>query len=482
MRRPRASNDPSVRTELTERQREVLRLIAKGLTNSQIAKSLDLSLDGAKWHVREILTRLGVESREEAAEWWRQHRGSQERMPGWLGWPLVAGVGGATALAGIGIVVASVLLANGDENPGAIPVHQQVWSTEPTLVVEGAAVLPEGVSVELGPGSANSAQMIPIVTPVHHGRASPAIKVFDSATGLEIASIRAEDSPVALVRPATGDIVVSDRDASTGRVFVLDASNAFSASATVEIPSRVGFSSYQPAMALSFDEKYLAVKQVLNRDGIVACQGGGSNLLCEDSRFVFVDLDTMSITGEIALKRGCGGHSAFASPGGFVVKCSSSGYVAEVSPQGEVLREVDFSALQDMQLNPLRRGAASLVFAAVVDGRFVVYRTDGLMIAEDGTAAPVIPEGELIDEWFALPDDLFVARLRIPTRAYVVFDMRTFEVLGLHEVPGLASIAPAGGDQIWTLSDGIVQLRNVLTGEVVADIQVEVGNNAYLLP
>ena len=66
---------PTRRSDLTERQREVLALIAGGKTNGEIADTLGISLDGAKYHVREIMGRLGVDSREEAAEWWRAHRG-----------------------------------------------------------------------------------------------------------------------------------------------------------------------------------------------------------------------------------------------------------------------------------------------------------------------------------------------------------------------------------------------------------------------
>ncbi len=388
----------------------------------------------------------------------------------------------------VGLTMTIVVLAWQSESTSAIKGTSggplDPGSDPGTRLEQSGVSLPEGVSVEVAPGAASSAPMVLIVTPVDDLRSSPAIKIYDSLTGLERASIDAGNSPVALARSAEGSIVVSDRqaDGSFGRVFTLDVSTGFSASSIVGVPSRVGYSSYQPAMVLSSDEKFLAVRQVLNREEIDACQGGGVDLICDDNRFLFVDLDTMSITGEITLEQGCGGHSAVPSQGGFVVVCANSGYVAEVSPRGDILRETDFSALPGMQLNPVRRNPAWLTFAAAIDGQFVVYRTDGLMIAEDGTSARVIPEGEFIDEWFSLPGDLLVARLRIPTRAYVVFDMRTFEVLGLHEVPGLTSIAPAGGDQIWTLSDGVVQLRNVMTGAISEDVQIEVGENAYLLP
>jgi DNA-binding CsgD family transcriptional regulator len=52
---------------LTEREREVLAFIRLGLTNEEIAGRMGITLDGAKYHVSQILQKLGVASREEAA-------------------------------------------------------------------------------------------------------------------------------------------------------------------------------------------------------------------------------------------------------------------------------------------------------------------------------------------------------------------------------------------------------------------------------
>src|SRR5688572_30622104 len=64
----------------TARQREVLALIARGKTNTQIGEALGISLDGAKWHVSEILSKLQADSREEAAEYWRRYNGVAPRF------------------------------------------------------------------------------------------------------------------------------------------------------------------------------------------------------------------------------------------------------------------------------------------------------------------------------------------------------------------------------------------------------------------
>ncbi len=67
-------------SEWTPRQKQVLDLLTRGYTNSQIATTLDISLDGAKWHVSEIITRLGVTSRDEAADYWRAQTGLRARF------------------------------------------------------------------------------------------------------------------------------------------------------------------------------------------------------------------------------------------------------------------------------------------------------------------------------------------------------------------------------------------------------------------
>jgi len=54
---------------LTPRQWQVLRLIREGMSNEQIALRLGISTDGVKFHVSEILGKLGVSNRNEAARW-----------------------------------------------------------------------------------------------------------------------------------------------------------------------------------------------------------------------------------------------------------------------------------------------------------------------------------------------------------------------------------------------------------------------------
>ena len=60
-------------TELTEREMEVLKLIAKGQSNSEIAESLVISVNTVKGHVSNILSKLHLADRTQAAVYaWQQ--------------------------------------------------------------------------------------------------------------------------------------------------------------------------------------------------------------------------------------------------------------------------------------------------------------------------------------------------------------------------------------------------------------------------
>jgi DNA-binding NarL/FixJ family response regulator len=61
--RPDPREPPSAVAELTEREREILRLVARGLTNAEIAGRLVISPLTAKTHVSHILRKLGCRDR-----------------------------------------------------------------------------------------------------------------------------------------------------------------------------------------------------------------------------------------------------------------------------------------------------------------------------------------------------------------------------------------------------------------------------------
>lgn len=65
--------EDDIYTELTERESEVLKLIANGYSNSQIAEELVISENTVKGHVSNILSKLHLADRTQAAVYaWRQ--------------------------------------------------------------------------------------------------------------------------------------------------------------------------------------------------------------------------------------------------------------------------------------------------------------------------------------------------------------------------------------------------------------------------
>ncbi|MCY9669180.1 response regulator transcription factor [Paenibacillus alginolyticus] len=64
-RQPKPAAEPH--EELTDREMEVLRLIAKGKSNQELADDLFIGVKTVKFHVTNVLAKLGVEDRTQAA-------------------------------------------------------------------------------------------------------------------------------------------------------------------------------------------------------------------------------------------------------------------------------------------------------------------------------------------------------------------------------------------------------------------------------
>lgn len=103
--------------DLNETQRQVMDLLVRGKTNAEIGEILGLSLDGAKWNVSEILSKLGLESRDEAARYWHWRASRGSRL-----WAAVSGSAmklglGVSAIAAVGLFGAFVLFRDDDSHP-----------------------------------------------------------------------------------------------------------------------------------------------------------------------------------------------------------------------------------------------------------------------------------------------------------------------------------------------------------------------------
>jgi DNA-binding CsgD family transcriptional regulator len=142
---------------LTPREWEVLGLVESGYSNEEIASRLGISIGGAKFHVSEILGKLHLSNRDEAAHW---HRQRLAPVPLWIvlrDWiwasPLrVAEAVGASvvAVALAGVIVLAIAVARGDTNEGSVQ-----GSSDATTVVQPAPA--ESPLVALAPGTQQSA-------------------------------------------------------------------------------------------------------------------------------------------------------------------------------------------------------------------------------------------------------------------------------------------------------------------------------------
>jgi LuxR family maltose regulon positive regulatory protein len=68
VRAPTSAGGPSVAEPLTERERDVLRLLAAGRSNPEIARILYVEVNTVKTHVKSLFGKLGVHSRVQAAQ------------------------------------------------------------------------------------------------------------------------------------------------------------------------------------------------------------------------------------------------------------------------------------------------------------------------------------------------------------------------------------------------------------------------------
>jgi two-component system, NarL family, nitrate/nitrite response regulator NarL len=64
-----SQNESREEAELTKREEEILSLIAKGLSNKEIGRKLDIVEGTVKVHVKNLLRKLNLRSRVEAAVW-----------------------------------------------------------------------------------------------------------------------------------------------------------------------------------------------------------------------------------------------------------------------------------------------------------------------------------------------------------------------------------------------------------------------------
>jgi DNA-binding CsgD family transcriptional regulator len=126
---------------LTPREWEVLTLLREGRSNPEIAAQIGVSRDAVKYHVSEILSKLGLESREEAAAWQPEPPELPVLRPAWAralaGWPLRIALAGAAAaaLAGVGVLAYGALRSDDSSGNQVQATASAAASATPRRVV-----------------------------------------------------------------------------------------------------------------------------------------------------------------------------------------------------------------------------------------------------------------------------------------------------------------------------------------------------------
>ena len=159
---------PEIDPHWTPREREVLDLLVRGYTNGEIAQQLGIGLEGAKFHVSEILGKLQVQSREEAAEYWRYRNGLRMRFSriggGIFGSAGLKWVAAGTAVIAAGAVAALILVSvlGGDDEE---PLAGDPGTVTATPGASGTATTPDATATAATPTTDASSTPAPVLTP-----------------------------------------------------------------------------------------------------------------------------------------------------------------------------------------------------------------------------------------------------------------------------------------------------------------------------
>lgn len=187
------------RPELSEREREVLDLLARGRTNAEIGETLGITFATAKWYVSQLISKLSVASREDLAGYWRRERSLSRKgrraARAILSIPALKLAAAGSALGAVsvsGLMVWSTLAnAGGAEEPlSAAPVAAEAAATP----IPTATAVPAG-TVTWDEHEAAIAQTIACVeakgvpTEIHPARGKSPTSIGFRAPSLEVGEV-----------------------------------------------------------------------------------------------------------------------------------------------------------------------------------------------------------------------------------------------------------------------------------------------------
>jgi len=290
---------PSSLPDITPRQREVAGYIAQGLTNEEIATRLGITHDDAKYHVSELLSRLGLQRREEVAEWYRATPAPRSQLRGLLAIPLLKpalGIGGAALIA----LLLVVTLTSNTIRGGGNPTHAEALT----------GPLPEeGWDISLSPDYRDTdfivvVQSTPYVTGLPD-RGIARIHLVDPDSGLIAATVRVSARPNvfsnagAAIRPDARELIVyQGGDGLTGdehQLLVFDLAANLALKRAIRVPPSVIYRTGYLPLTLSADGRRLIFQHTVTNADIPTAFA---------SYLVIVDLDQATVE-TVEMEPGC---------------------------------------------------------------------------------------------------------------------------------------------------------------------------------
>lgn len=467
---------PSELPEITGRQREVAALVARGLTNSEIAERLGISLDGAKYHVSELLNRLGLERRGEIADWYR----AQSRMsrpfhllsgPG-VTWAVAA----AAAIAFIGLYFA---------------VSSALTETERHTVF---APLSSGEMPASSPSIADGPDIndILLVRPEETSAGPRGLYLIDADTGRELNFLPLDIAPMATRRLSASEVVISDTIFRTrpdgtseaiNRVKVFNASLSTLQREFLLAGRRISYAVYAPAMELSFDEQTLWYITTSVRDTVECADASWDAALCEIMSAVAMDVDTGAILSHTELPQNCGYPALNRdSTRGMIVACTNRATVLVLQEDGTVVASEDFGLAGGFEPEITRRaGIARLrVGFEAPDGSLGVVLSSGKLLfrrpAEISPTLVSIADPSLLPKSGGRVTSTAAGRVNIGlgtdytngvVERVAILDIRSLTITRLFAVGdavGFGSSRQPAGEFIAVRHDGSVEVSDFAAG------------------
>ena len=464
------------------RQREVLDLLADGRTNPEIAAALSITLDGAKWHVGELLAETGHSDRQVLAEWWRNERAAEQRsafLALLMAWRtrLLLGVTAVTVL----VVVLGVVRWRDGAEGGEGNLAQDVPSLDEGFIAKGPIL----------PFEARFEEFFIELT-VESGAGESKVDLINATSGTRLGTVQAGYRPMAVARESAKELLVSSGEQSNGSlVHVLDvydlAGYSLRPLRRVAMPDRINCTTFCVTMVLSNDERYV---YYLARRIAPECGQGGDASVCDIHSVVSLDLGTPGTpSATTELPRGCGvpALSAFGDNGAIA---SCRGQYPAVGGWTQLISPETGGRLVD-----LRPSQSSFAFVRP-SGDVAIVRFDGtvLVMSADGTQsqARTLPMdlgygprmyylGTLAlddDRLFIVFDDSNVGA-HDRKFGFVVFDLATMSVQGYGRVPDADYYLPQG-DSIMVLRDQRIETLDLKTGRLEV-LRQSVGEGVEIL-